>query len=289
MNRRPGTAAGGRGSGLVLRHAAAVTATAFALFPILFVVSAALNPLGTLSSASLLPGGASLDNVRGLFGTTPFPTWYANSILIAGLTAVLSVAVSAVSAYAFSRFRFAGRRIGLVALLVIQAFPQFLAIVPLYVIFSVISDNWPAFGLNSVWGVTLLYVGGQVGVNTWLIKGFFDTIPKELDDAMLIDGCTPGQAFRRVILPLSAPVLAISALLVFIATINEFLIASVFLTGDDSRTLAVGLFSLLADRRNANFGMFAVGTLLTAIPTVAVFQFLQRYIVHGLTAGAVKG
>ncbi|WP_449061842.1 sugar ABC transporter permease [Planomonospora algeriensis] len=275
--------------GTALRHVAAVAITAFALFPILFVVSAALNPLGTLSSTTLLPEGAGLGNVEDLFSTTRFATWYVNSILIAGLTAALSVAVSAVSAYAFSRFRFTGRRVGLVALLVIQAFPQFLAIVPLYIIFGVISENWPVFGLNSVWGVTLLYVGGQVGVNTWLIKGFFDTIPKELDDAMLIDGCTPTEAFRKVILPLSAPVLAISALLVFIATINEFLVASVFLTGDDSRTLAVGLFSLLSGQRNSSFGMFAVGTLLTAIPTVAVFQFLQRYIVHGLTAGAVKG
>lgn len=274
---------------LLLRHLVAIAVTAFALFPILFVVSSALNPLGTLSSATLFPSGASLGNAADLLTGTAFPTWYLNSVLIAALTAVLSVAVSAVSAYAFSRFRFAGRRTGLVALLVIQAFPQFLAIVPLYVIFSVISDNWPAFGLNSIWGVILLYIGGQVGVNTWLIKGFFDTIPRELDDAMLIDGCTPTQAFRKVVLPLSAPILSISALLVFIGTINEFLIASVFLTGDDARTLAVGLFSMLADQRNANFGMFAVGTLLTAVPTVAVFQFLQRYIVHGLTAGAVKG
>jgi ABC-type maltose transport systems, permease component len=275
--------------GLALRHAAAIAVTAFAVLPIVFVVSAALDPIGTLSSVTLVPRGAGLGNSERLFTTTPFWTWYRNSVVISLLTSVLAVAVAALAAYAFSRFRFAGRRAGLVSLLVIQAFPQFLAIVPLYVIFSVISDNWPAFGLNSVWGVVLLYIGGQVGVNTWLMKGFFDSIPRELDDAMQIDGCTPTQAFLRVILPLAAPVLAISGLLVFIATINEFLIASVFLTGDDARTLAVGLFGLLADQRNANFGMFAVGTLLTAIPTVAVFQFLQRYIVHGLTAGAVKG
>ncbi|WP_214105676.1 sugar ABC transporter permease [Acrocarpospora catenulata] len=274
---------------LAWRHAAAVLITAFAVLPIVFVVSAALNPIGTLSSTNLVPRGAGFGNLSRLVEETHFWTWYRNSIVVSGLTAALAVAVSALSAYAFSRFRFPGRRAGLVSLLVIQAFPQFLAIVPLYVIFSAISDNWPAFGLNSVWGVVLLYIGGQVGVNTWLIKGFFDSIPRELDDAMRIDGCTHTQAFLRVVLPLAAPVLAISGLLVFIATINEFLIASVFLTGDDARTLAVGLFGLLADQRNANFGMFAVGTLLTAIPTVLVFQFLQRYIVHGLTAGAVKG
>ncbi|GAA0944079.1 sugar ABC transporter permease [Actinocorallia libanotica] len=275
--------------GLALRHLTALLVTLFALLPILFVVSAALNPLGTLSSTTLIPAGAGTGNARRLFTTTSFWTWYGNSITISALTALTSVTVSALSAYAFSRFRFRGRRTGLVALLVIQAFPQFLAIVPLYVIFSTVSDHWPAFGLNSVWGVVLLYVGGQVGVNTWLIKSFFDSIPRELDEAMLIDGASHHQAFLRVILPLSAPILAISALLVFIATINEFLIASVFLTGDDSRTLAVGLYGLIAGERNSTFGMFAVGTLLTAIPTVAVFQFLQRYIVHGLTAGSVKG
>ncbi|MFE1316203.1 sugar ABC transporter permease [Kitasatospora phosalacinea] len=283
--RRPGSVRGG----MLLRHLAALAVTAFALLPIVFVLSAALNPLGTLDSTTVLPAGAGLGNARKLFATTHFWTWYRNSVTVSALTAALSLAVSALGAYAFSRYRFRGRRAGLVGLLVIQAFPQFLAIVPLYAVFGVISDNWPAFGLNSVWGVTLLYVGGQVGVNTWLMKGFFDSIPRELDDAMLIDGCTHHQAFRRVILPLAAPVLAISALLVFIATVNEFLIASVFLTGDDRRTLAVGLYGLIAGERNSSFGMFAVGTLLTAVPTVLLFQFLQRYIVHGLTAGSVKG
>ncbi|MCD0450496.1 sugar ABC transporter permease [Actinocorallia sp. API 0066] len=274
---------------MLARHGFAVLVTVFALVPIVFVLSAALNPLGTLDSTTVLPNGAGLDNLRDLSTGTSFWTWYRNSIVVAGMTALLSVAVSALAAYAFSRFRFHGRRVGLVGLLVIQAFPQFLAIVPLYVIFSVISDTWPAFGLNSVWGVVLLYIGGQVGVNTWLMKGFFDSIPRELDEAMLVDGCTHRQAFTRVILPLSAPILAISALLVFIATINEFLVASVFLTGDGQRTLAVGLYGLIAGERNSSFGMFAVGTLLTAIPTVLLFQFLQRYIVHGLTAGSVKG
>ncbi|MFF5228989.1 sugar ABC transporter permease [Dactylosporangium sp. NPDC000521] len=275
--------------GLLVRHLTATAVAAFAILPVVFVLSAALNPLGTLSSTTLIPNGAGLGNARRLFTTTAFGTWYTNSILVSVLTGFIAVAVSAVSAYAFSRFRFRGRRAGLVSLLVIQAFPQFLALVPLYVIFSALTDYWPAFGLNSIWGVVMLYVGGQVGVNTWLIKSFFDSIPRELDESMLLDGCTPTQAFRLVILPLSRPILAIAGLLVFIATINEFLIASVFLTGDSQRTLAVGLYGLIAGERNSSFGMFAVGTLLTAVPTIVVFQFLQRYIVNGLTAGSVKG
>jgi arabinogalactan oligomer/maltooligosaccharide transport system permease protein len=135
----------------------------------------------------------------------------------------------------------------------------------------------------------LVYLGGALGVNTWLIKGFFDTVPRELDQSAMIDGATHAQIFFKIMLPLVAPILAVGGLLAFIGSINEFLIANVFLTNTTSKTLAVGMFGLISGERNNNFGMFCVGSLLTAIPTVVVFQLLQRYIVHGLTAGAVKG
>jgi arabinogalactan oligomer / maltooligosaccharide transport system permease protein len=144
-------------------------------------------------------------------------------------------------------------------------------------------------GFNTATGLILLYLGGALGVNTWLMKGFLDTVPKELDESATMDGASHAQVFFRIMLPLVTPILAVTALLVFISTINEFLIANVFLTRDTSKTLTVGMYGMIAGQRNANFGMFAAGTLLTAIPTVLVFQFLQRYIVHGLTAGAVKG
>ena len=128
------------------------------------------------------------------------------------------------------------------------------------------------------------------GVNTWLMKGFFDTLPRELDESATMDGASHAQVFFRIMLPLVAPILAVTGLLAFIGTINEFLMASVFLTDTDAKTLAVGMCGLVqGGERNTNFGIFAAGTLLTAIPTVLVFQFLQRYIVSGLTAGAVKG
>jgi arabinogalactan oligomer/maltooligosaccharide transport system permease protein len=271
------------------RHLLLWFALAFALFPILFVVSAALNPLGTLSSSHLLPGGASLDNARELFDTTPFGSWYANSMLLALCNAAVTVFLSALAAYAFSRFRFAGRRIGLLGILLIQMFPQFLAIVALYLMFNAVTDYWPAFGFDTRWGLLLVYLGGALSVNTWLMKGFFDTIPAELDESAKVDGASHAQAFFRIMLPLVTPVLAIVGLLVFINTVNEFLIASVFLRDPESKTVALGLYALVADERNANFGLFAVGTLLIALPTMAVFWFLQRYIVEGLTSGAVKG
>jgi arabinogalactan oligomer/maltooligosaccharide transport system permease protein len=185
--------------------------------------------------------------------------------------------------------RFAGRRVGLLALLLIQMFPQFLAIVTIYLMFTTISDYWPAFGFNTRWGLVLLYLGGALGVNTWLMKGFLDTVPRELDESARMDGASHAQTYFQIIVPLVAPILAVTGLLVFIATINEFLMANVFLKDPESKTLAVGLYGLIAGERDNNFGIFCAGSLLTAIPTLVVFQILQRYIVSGLTAGAVKG
>lgn len=261
------------------RHLLLWCAVAFALFPILFVISAALNPLGTLSSSHLVPTGASLDNARELFATTPFGAWYVNSIVLAVCNAAVTVFLSALAAYAFSRFRFTGRRIGLLGILLIQMFPQFLAIVAIYLMFATVTDYWPPIGFDTRWGLLLVYLGGALSVNTWLMKGFFDTIPMELDESAKVDGATHAQAFFRIMLPLVTPVLAIVGLLVFINTINEFLLATVFLRDPEAKTVALGLYSLVADERNANFGLFAVGTLLIALPTMAVFWLDRKSVV----------
>jgi len=271
------------------RHLVAIGACLFAIFPIMFVVSAAFNPLGTLSSTSLIPTVFSTSNFENLFNKTDFPKWFVNSVVISGFSTLFAVTLSTFAAYAFSRFRFAGRRPGLLFLLIIQMFPAFLAIVTIYIMFTQISDLYPVIGFNTPWSLILLYMGGALGVNTWLIKGFFDTVPKELDESAKVDGASHSKVFRSVILPLVTPVLAVTGVLAFIGSINEFIIASVFLTQSQTKTLAVGLFGMIAGERNANFGMFAAGTLLTAIPTVILFYSLQKYIVGGLTSGAVKG
>jgi arabinogalactan oligomer/maltooligosaccharide transport system permease protein len=271
------------------RHIVALVAIVFALVPISFVVSAAFNPLGTLSSTSLIPTAFSTDNFTNIVTKTDFPRWFFNSILISGLATLFSVALSTFAAFAFSRFRFRGRRPGLLALLIIQMFPAFLAMVTIYIIFTTITDLYPSIGFNTPWSLILLYMGGALGVNTWLIKGFFDTVPKELDESAKVDGANHTTTFFQIILPLVTPILAVVAVLSFIASINEFIMASVFLTQSDTKTLAVGLYGLIAGERNANFGAFAAGTLLTAIPTVVLFFSLQKYIAGGLTAGAVKG
>ncbi|WP_084958590.1 sugar ABC transporter permease [Thermoactinospora rubra] len=277
---------------LALRHVFVLVVCAFALFPIVFVVSAALNPLGTLASSDLIPDGASLDNVAKLLSSEayPFGRWFLNSIGVALAASFTSLLLSLLAAYAFSRMRFKGRRTGLMSLLLIQMFPQFLAIVTIFMIFTRVTELYPAFGFDSVSGLMILYMGGALGASTWLMKGFLDTVPKELDESATVDGATHAQIFWRIILPLVTPILAVTGLLAFIGYMNEFILASVFLRDPEAKTLAVGMFGMLSgDARNTNFGMFAVGTLITAIPTVGVFMWLQKYIVSGLTAGAVKG
>ena len=192
------------------------------------------------------------------------------------------------AAYSFSRFRFRGRRGGLLSLLLIQMFPQFLAAVAIYQMFTAVGEVLPALGLNTLPGYVLVLMGGAMG-QVWLIKGFFDSIPRELDEAAIMDGASHVTVFFRIILPLVRPILAVTGLLAFVGVIGEFLLASIFLTSTSNKTVAVGLVGLLEGDRSGNLGVFAAGALLTAVPVVILFQYLQKYIVGGITSGAVKG
>lgn len=272
------------------RHVVGIVAMAIAVFPILFIVSASLNPLGTLASTGLIPRQVSFTHFETLFTdpARPFPRWFMNTLLICTVVTIGQVFCSALAAYAFSRFRFTGRRMGLLALLLIQMFPQMLAVVALYTMFTTIGEVVPTLGINTILGYIVLLMGGALG-QVWLIKGFFDSVPKELDEAAIMDGAGHATTFFRIILPLIVPILAITGLLAFIAVLGEFLLASIFLTDNDVKTLAVGLFGTIRADRSANLGIFAAGAVMTALPVVLLFQFLQRFIVGGLTSGSVKG
>ncbi len=280
------------------RHVVAIAAIVFALFPVVYIVSAAFNGIPTLASAGVIPKHITLDNFRTILAThhtdttiaqTHYLAWYANSIIIPGCAALFSVFLGALAAYAFSRFRFKGRRMGMLALLLIQMFPQFLALVAIYLIVLHTGDVFHGLGLNTRLGLIVVYLGGAMGVNTWLMKGFFDTIPAELDESARVDGATPAQVFWGVILPLAAPVLAVVALISFIFTLNEFVIASALLQTNHKYTLVVGLQQFIDQQYARQWGPFAAGVLLAAIPPTLLFLALQRFIVHGLTQGAVKG
>jgi arabinogalactan oligomer/maltooligosaccharide transport system permease protein len=287
-----------RGSNL-WRHLVALCGIVFALFPIVYVTGAAFNQIPTLvgASANPIPQHVTLDNFKTILSThQPDPTkptahfalWYVNSIVIPGVAAIFSVLMGAMAAYAFARFRFKGRRVGMLTLLLIQMFPAFLSLVAIYLILQSLGQVFPFAGLTR-FGLILVYLGGALGVNTRLMKGFFDTIPMELDESARVDGATPTQIFWGVILPLAVPVLAVITLISYVFTLNEFVIASFVLQTADSQTLIVGLHQFIADKYAKNWGPFAAGVLLTALAPTALFFALQRYIVEGLTGGAVKG
>ncbi|MBA2874871.1 sugar ABC transporter permease [Thermaerobacillus caldiproteolyticus] len=254
-------------------------------YPLLWTIGMSLNPGTSLYSATLIPENASLEHYKWLF-TSPqsdYLTWYKNSLLVAAANSILSVFFTALIAYAFSRYQFAGRKYGLYAFLVLQMFPSLMAMVALYILLNMLGL------LDSLWGLILIYVGGQIPFNAWLVKGYFDTIPRELDEAARIDGAGHLGVFFKIMLPLAKPILAVVALFNFMAPFTDFLLPSIILRDPDKYTLALGLFNFINDKFANNFTRFAAGSILIAAPIAVVFLFLQRYLISGLTAGGTKG
>jgi len=274
------------------RHGLAIVALIWSLFPILFIISAALNPSGTMNTAELFPKNISMTNFDALFTDTarPYLTWYKNSMIIAGSGAMASVFIGSCAAYAFSRMRFTGRRPGLFALLLLQMFPALLAFVALYVTFVKVGDVLPAFGINTSAGLIVAYLGGAMGANVWLLKGYFDTVPRELDEAAKVDGASHARIFFTMTLRLVMPILVTVFMLSFVGLFGEFLLASIFLRDVDSQTLGVGLWSMMnvTGDRNKYFGQFCAGAVLASLPVVLLYLGFQKQLVGGLTQGSVK-
>jgi arabinogalactan oligomer / maltooligosaccharide transport system permease protein len=201
----------------------------------------------------------------------------------------LVVLLCALSAYAYSRMRFTGRRLSLLVLLLLQQLPQFLAMIALFLIMIGISRYFPQIGLNTSIGLIMIYLGGALGLNTWLMKGFFDSIPKDMDEAAKVDGASHVQVFFTIVLPLVVPIMAVVTLLTFIMAVNDFILQSIMLRDAQQWTLAVGLYNFIAEDYGARWGPFAAGALMAAVPVILLFMFLQRYLTSGLMAGSVKG
>ncbi len=282
------------------RHAVGIGAAIISLFPVAYMISSAFNRDQTIGGATLIPLHVTLHNFGNLLhnnvstsgggkADAPFPNWYLNSLIVASVTAFFTVLLGALAAYAFSRFRFRGRRLGMLMLLLIQMFPQFIAVVAIYLIILHVGNIFSVIGINSLIAVIVVYLGGSMGIQAWLMKGFFDTIPRELDESARVDGATAGQIFWGVIMPLAAPVLVVVALMSFVFTLNEFILASAILQSTNHFTLPVGLRGFIDQQYGQRWGPFTAGALLSALPIAVLFFSLQRYFVRGLTAGSVKG
>jgi arabinogalactan oligomer/maltooligosaccharide transport system permease protein len=270
-------------------YAALTAATAVVLYPVLLVLKKAFEPGRQFAiSASPIPRAITLDHFRDLFGARGghgelmflHHAW--NSLVAAVATTIVGVILSCTAAYALSRFRFPGRKAGLTAFLVVQMFPATLLIMPLYVLLDRLGL------LNSMTGLVLVYATTAIPFCVWTLKGYFDTLPRELEEAARMDGAGPWATFWRVVLPLARPGIAVTALFSFMTAWNEFIMASTFMTDDSRYTLPV-LIQSSVGQYTADWGFFAAGAIVTSIPVMVLFYVLQRYLVGGLTAGSVKG
>ncbi len=273
------------------RLGVALLAIIFSLFPVVLIFSTSINPLSQVTVTEIIPDNATLDNYRYMLNNDQFPfaLWVWNSVKISGITALLVVGLTSLAAFSFSRFRFRLRQPLLRTILLVQVFPNVLAVTALYLILLNIGRVYPAFGLNSHAGLILIYLGGAMGFNTWLMKGFFDTIPRELDEAAYMDGASSWYTFTRIIFPLVRPILAVIFILTFISTYADYLLARVVLTDKFQYTVAVGLSLFIGDQYSQRWNLFAAGALMAALPTLILFYIIQNQLQSGLTVGAVKG
>lgn len=277
--------------GHVMRWLVAIVLIAFSIFPVLWVLSASLNPSNTLATAKLIPDNVGLDNYRFLFESPEFPflRWLWNSIKISTITTVLSVSITTLAAYAFSRLRFTGRQNMLKAILLIQVFPGLLAMIAIFTLITQFGTIIEQIGLDTHAGLILVYLGGAMGVNIWLMKGFFDTLPRAIDESAMVDGATHWQIFTQLLLPLMRPILVVIGILSFIGTYGDFVLARILLKSTEQYPLMVGLFIFTSGEFSQKWGPFAAGALLGALPIMIIYLILQDQIVGGLTQGAVKG
>jgi ABC-type maltose transport system permease subunit len=283
--------------GLIIRLVVAVILIIFAVFPVLWIISASFSGTQSLSTQTLIPKNVSLSNYQALFGLDTnytfgdhvYQKWLFNSVKVSLITTVLSLGITTMAAYAFSRMRFKGRVSMLKALLLIQVFPNLLALVAIYVLVFQFGEIIPAIGLNTHAGLILVYLGGSMGINIWLMKGYMDTIPRDIDESGMVDGATHFQIFWNLILPLLRPILVVIGILSFIGTYGDFILARILLNDVNQYTLMVGLQIFTAGQFDQKWGVFAAGALIGAIPIMVIYLVLQDQIVGGLTTGAVKG
>jgi arabinogalactan oligomer/maltooligosaccharide transport system permease protein len=282
----------------LLLHAFLAAVVIFTIYPVLWVVTIAFSGNQSLAIADLpqdpsvwdrlravapWPARWSFDNFASVFADQPFARWVLNSALIAVATTVVGVFLSCTAAYAFSRFKFPGRRAGMMSFLVSQMFPGTLTLIPLYIIIV----QWLGLGSTRL-GLVIVYATTSIPFSVWMLKGYFDTIPKELEEAALIEGAGPGTVFWRIVLPLAKPAIAITALFSFMTAWNEFILAATFMDQELMYTAPVGLKFFVGGFQQ-QWGYFAAGSIIVSIPVVLLFLYLQKYLVSGLTAGSVKG
>ena len=282
---------------LFILHLVLVSTVFFVLYPVAFTVGAAFTKTNSLAATSIspIPKEPSLYQFKRLLtpadkivaGTTDvrgtnYVKWYGNTLKIAALNVLFSLAVCVTAAYVFSRFRFPLRKPLMASMIVLQMFPSFIGMIATYVLL------WKINGLNTHWGLLLVYAAGSIPMNVWLMKGYFDTVPKSIEEAARVDGAGSFTTHVKIVLPMVKPMIMFLALTSFTGAWMDFIFPRLILRSDEKKTLALGLFELINGRANDNFTMFAAGALLVAVPFAVLFMAGQRFLLKSLAGDAVK-
>jgi len=257
--------------------------SAIVLYPLLISLTSAFKTGNMIAFKLSFTGSWTLDNFRRLFTETLYGRWYKNTLVVAVVTMVVQVAAITLAGYAYSRYRFVGRKQSLKFFLLIQMVPTTAALTAFYVMAILIG------GLDKHWFLITIYIGGGIPMNTWLMKGYFDTIPIELDESAKLDGAGHLRTFWQIVLPLVKPMIAVQALWAFMTPFGEYLLARFLLRSPENYTAAIGLQTFIGNPREQRVTLFAAGALLIALPICLLFFYLQQYFVEGLTAGGTKG
>ncbi|GBF76903.1 hypothetical protein PA598K_05416 [Paenibacillus sp. 598K] len=268
---------------LSLSYLILIVLSLISLFPALWIVMSSFKVGNSLFSDTFIPRAFTFEHYMNLFQNTRYPQWFLNTLKVAALSTIFGTFLLLLSSYAISRYRFVGRRTTLTTLLVLQMFPGFMAMIAIYVLLNTMGL------LNSHWALVLVYSSGAMVTNVFVAKGFFDTIPRSLEDAARIDGASHLRLFFSIMIPLSRPMLTYAGLMIFNGCFVDFIFADLILRTEEQRTLAVGLYRMVSQRNSTEFTLFAAGAVLVALPVTMLFLFLQRFLVEGLTAGATKG
>jgi arabinogalactan oligomer/maltooligosaccharide transport system permease protein len=281
----------------LLLHIGLISFTLLALYPVLWVLALAFSGQQSVGMIDLPKDPAFMERLRGVlpmpehlsfknftevWTDQSFGLWLWNSVLVSVMTTVLGVFLACTAAYAFSRFRFPGRNAGMLMFLVSQMFPGTLMLIPLFIIIV----KWLGLG-NTYAGLVIVYATTSIPFCVWMLKGYFDTIPVDIEESARIDGASPQLIFFRIILPLATPAIAITALFSFMTAWNEFILASIFMESESNYTAPVGL-RFFVGGFSSQWGYFAAGSVIVSLPVVSLFLYLQKYLVSGLTAGSVK-
>ena len=254
------------------------------IYPLVWTVGASLNPGNSLMSSSIIPKNISLEHYAALFnGQVDYVTWYWNSMKISFFTMVLTLIFVSFTAYSFSRFRFVGRKNGLVLFLLLQMIPQFSALIAIFVLSQMLGL------VNSHLALVLIYVGGMIPMNTYLMKGYIYAIPRDMDESARMDGAGHFRIFCEIIMPLSKPIIAVIALFSFTGPLGDFILSTTILRTPDQFTLPIGLYNLVSMKMGASYTTYAAGAVLISVPVALLFLWLQKFFVSGLTAGGSKG